>query len=98
MTSKLRQYQVVAQAMLAAPPPPCIKFNCAAHYRCADDGKACDSFLLYADTGKSISPRAVARRSKDDERWKVIGMNELAQPSRLNYLSLFPHERPARKT
>ena len=36
--------------------PPCEKFSCPEYQRCADELLACEAFVLYAQTGRSIHP------------------------------------------
>lgn len=84
----------LAKAWVAVGPSPCEHFACAHAPRCARHGLACDAFRLYAERGRTVSPYAVVKDTRQ-RGMQVVDMALAIEPSRQVYGALFPARQPA---
>jgi len=61
-------------AISSVPQPPCTAYACASKDACAQQKLACESFIYYVNTGRTVHPLMLFRKVGDKKGWKVLNM------------------------
>jgi hypothetical protein len=71
----------IFEALEAAPAAPCGAYSCPKRNDCSEQKLACESFLYYVNTGRSVHPLMIFKSHK--QGWKVTNiLKKTHDPSR----------------
>lgn len=84
----------LAEAFAAAAAPPCTAYSCPRRSDCANQLLACESFVHYVTTGRSVHPLMMFRTNKNG--WKPLQiLKQEHSPTRALYDRIFKTEEVA---
>lgn len=76
-------------AFKSMPPSPCDAYSCSFRKKCATEKLACEAFVHYVSTGRTVHPMMQFRGTADKRRAANV-LDKTQSPSHVLYYRLFP--------
>ncbi len=77
------------EAFKSMPPSPCDAYGCPLRKKCATEKLACEAFVHYVSTGRTVHPMMQFKGTAEKRRATNV-LDKTQSPSHVLYYRLFP--------